>query len=89
MIKAKNFINKFENVKKVRYTGEILYNVLMEEHNKMMVNNLICETLNPENTIAKLYTILQTVNPREKERLIKSFNEYTINNNIFSSKKSK
>jgi hypothetical protein len=89
MIKAKNFINKFENVKKVIYTGEILYNVLMEEHDKMMVNNLICETLHPENTIAKLYMILQKLNPREKEKLVKYFNEYAINNNLFSSKKSK
>ena len=27
----------------------MLYNVLMEEHDKMVVNNLICETLHPEN----------------------------------------
>jgi ornithine carbamoyltransferase len=47
---------KFENVIKVKYTGEILYNVLMEEYSQMRVNNLICETLHPNNIIAKLYT---------------------------------
>ena len=50
------FLGKFENVIKVKYTGEILYNVLMEEYSQMCVNNLICETLHPNNIIAKLYT---------------------------------
>ena len=29
----------------------------MENHDKMVVNNLICETLHPENGIAILYNI--------------------------------
>lgn len=53
---AKSFLGKFEGVKKVKYTGEILYNVLMEDYSKMRVNNLTCETLDPNNIIAKLYT---------------------------------
>jgi len=56
MREAKTFLGKFENVIKVKYTGEILYNVLMEEYSQMRVNNLICETLHPNNIIAKLYT---------------------------------
>jgi hypothetical protein len=28
----------------------------MEEHYKMIVNNMVCETLHPENIFAKLYT---------------------------------
>ena len=56
MRKAKTFLGNFKNVIKVKYTGEILYNVLMEEHSQMCVNNLICETLHPNNLIAKLYT---------------------------------
>ena len=59
MIKAKEFTNMFENVYKVKSNGEILYNVLMEKHDKMIVNNLICETLHPENSIAKLYRVMQ------------------------------
>ena len=53
---AKYFLDKFENVVKVKYNGEVLYNVLMEEHSQMSVNQLICETLHPNNIIAKLYT---------------------------------
>ena len=54
MIQSYNFIGVFKNVYKVKYSSEILYNVLMEEHDIMSVNNLICETLHPENEIAKL-----------------------------------
>ena len=87
MLKAKDFINKFENVKKIKYNGEILYNVLMEEHDKMMVNNLICETLHPENGIAKLYKDLKNCNQEQKLQFIKKYNEYVIKNKVFSSKK--
>lgn len=87
MTKAKDFINKFENVYRVEYTKEVLYNVLMEEPDKMMVNNLICETLHPENGVAKLYKVLQKLNPEEQVTLIKEYNKYAIENNTFSSKK--
>ena len=87
MVKAKDFIGKFENVKKIKYTGEVLYNVLMEEHDKMMVNNLICETLNPENTVAQLYMILQTLTPEKQVNVIKQYNEHIIKEKIYSSKK--
>jgi hypothetical protein len=76
MVKAEEFIGKIENVKKIKYTGEILYNVLMEDHDKIMVNNLICETLHPANFVAKLYKHLQKLNPQEKIEFIKKYNEY-------------
>jgi sugar lactone lactonase YvrE len=87
MMQAREFIGKFENVKKIKYTGEILYNVLLEEHDKMMVNNLICETLHPENGIAKLYKDLKNLNQEQQQQFIKKYNEYVIKNKVFSSKK--
>jgi hypothetical protein len=87
MIAAKHFVNNFENVKKVKYNGEILYNVLMEEADKMMVNNLICETLDPENSIAKLYKLMSHLSKEEKRYIINKENEYVIKNNIYKSKK--
>ena len=56
MREANTFLCKFKNVGKVKYNGEILYNILMKEYSYMLVNNLICETLHPENIFAKLYT---------------------------------
>ena len=44
MRRAKEFLN---NVTKIEYKGEILYNVLLETHDKMIVNNMIVETLCP------------------------------------------
>ena len=41
--------------KKIKYDGELLYNILMEDHEKLNVNNLVCETLHPDHEIAKLY----------------------------------
>ena len=47
MRRAKEFLN---NVTKIEYKGEILYNVLLETHDKMVVNNMIVETLCPVTT---------------------------------------
>ena len=87
MVRAKDFVGKIENIRKVRYNGEVLYNVLMEEEDKMVVNNLICETLDPLNGIAKLYKLLDTVKEEEKAEYIKELNNYVERNNVFGSKK--
>jgi len=79
MVKAEEFLNKFENIKKVKYNGEPLYNVLLKTHDKMMVNNLITETLSPKNRVARLYYCLNLVKPEEKEILIQEFNNYSLN----------
>jgi hypothetical protein len=55
MVPAHTFIGHFNNIKKIKYNGEILYNVLMKTHSKIKVNNMLCETLHPEHAIAKLY----------------------------------
>ena len=87
MVKAKDFINKFENISKIKYTGEILYNVLMEDYDKMVVNNLICETLDPENNIAKLQNVMQDFSIIDQIQIIKEYNNFVVKNNIFSNKK--
>ena len=85
MIKAKLFVKNFVTVYKIKYTGEFLYNVLMEDDDKMMVNNLICETLSPTNNIAQIYKQLQTLHYSDQITLIKKYNEYVVENNIFAS----
>jgi hypothetical protein len=55
MMDAYKFLDYYEDVKKVDYDGEILYNILMEDHETVNVNNLVCETLHPDHEIAKLY----------------------------------
>ena len=89
MRKAIDFIKISENVYKTKYRGEVLYNVLMENHETMEVNNLLCETLNPENPIAKMYNLLKDYSPEEQKQIAKEYNEYTIKNNKFTSKQLK
>jgi len=56
LTKASEFIGNFDNVIKIHYDGDFLYNILMEKYDTIKVNNLICETLHPDNIIAKIYT---------------------------------
>ena len=65
-LKAKDMIPYFDKVYKIKYTGEVLYNVLVNVHSKMKVNNMICETLDPKHKMAKLYN--RTT--KEKEDMI-------------------
>ena len=46
---AKRFLGDNIKIYKIKYNGELLYNVLMAKHDKINVNNLICETLHPKN----------------------------------------
>jgi hypothetical protein len=86
-VPAERFLKYSCKVQKVKYTGEVLYNVLMSEHTTMRVNNLECETLHPENCIAKLYKVLQNLKRDEKEKMIGLYNECAIKEDIFTSKK--
>jgi len=72
---AYNFVNKFEKVNKVKYNGELLYNILMEEHTIIKANNMICETLSPDNLFAKMYTRQCKYSKEEKERIINILDE--------------
>jgi hypothetical protein len=67
MVKAKDLVKVCKGVTKIPYTGEILYNVLMEQPDKMMINNLICETLHPENIMARIHN--GNYNTQEKQKL--------------------
>jgi hypothetical protein len=76
MVEADNFLGYIDNVKKVDYNGEILYNVLMEKYEKINVNNLICETLHPQNKIAKIYN--SKFSEDYKNKLIRWTNDNAI-----------
>ena len=78
MIPAECFVGKKNHVHKVKYDGKPLYNVLMENYEKMIVNNLVCETLHPENQIAKLYKLFKNGDINEYNELIAKHNNYCI-----------
>jgi len=70
LTEAKNFVGKVSGVTYVKYNGEILYNILMEDYSIIKANNLTCETLHPANMIAKLYTRKSTFSVDEREKIV-------------------
>jgi hypothetical protein len=55
LVPAFRFLDLTDKVKKINYSGEILYNVLLDDYSLITVNNMKCETLHPQNPVAKLY----------------------------------
>lgn len=66
-----------DNVHKVDYSGEKLYNVLMEKNDTMIINNMTVKTMHPKNIVAKLYT--KKYNEKEKNKLITDINSKVHN----------
>ena len=60
MIPAMFLVKVVNSVESVKYEDDILYNVLMDEYSEMRVNNMVCETLHPDNEVAK--KIMNSVN---------------------------
>ena len=79
MIKARDIVDVCENVTFNPYNGETLYNVLLKKHDKMMINNLICETLHPENIAAKISTMKDG---QKKNKAIQELTKIIKENNV-------
>jgi hypothetical protein len=52
---AYQYLKHNRSIYEIAYHGDPLYNVLLEEPGRMKVNNLIVETLDPNNTIGKIF----------------------------------
>jgi hypothetical protein len=84
--KALHFVDNYKNVNRINYCGETLYNILMKQHDTVMINNLICETLHPENVIAKIHFILKKLNPIEQLKFITKYNNKYIQKHSLQSR---
>jgi len=71
MMKAKELVSKCNDVYKVAYNKEILFNILLEKHENMKVNNLEVETLHPENIGVKIALVKDS---KERLRLLRYYN---------------
>jgi hypothetical protein len=91
MMKAVELVGLCDGVTQIPYTGEILYNVLMEKHDNMMINNLICETLHPENIMAKIcggkYNINEKIKICEELANIIRANKFSAYKKLYASLK--
>jgi hypothetical protein len=68
LIPVKEFVNKKSGVYFVKYNDEILYNILLDRHSIMNVNNMIVETLDPRNIVSKLY--INNYSAKEKSEIV-------------------
>ena len=66
---AKNLVGTMKGVHYIDYDGQLLYNILLDEHMAINVNNLIVETLNPKSSISKLYRDYKFHLMNKKEKL--------------------
>jgi uncharacterized delta-60 repeat protein len=85
LIPAERLVGRLRGIYYVKYNKQVLYNVLMEKHYIINVNNMSVETLNPKNIVAKLYK--NEHSPEEKTRLILEINEISKNNRNIKNKK--
>jgi hypothetical protein len=56
LIEAEKMVGS-RGVRSVLYDNQLLYNVILQDYGIMNVNNLICETLDPDNPAAKEFII--------------------------------
>ena len=87
MIKSRELVDLCENVNMIPYNREILYNVVLDSHDKMMINNLVCETLDPDNIMAKI--INKNRSSKEVNKIYSKLTKIMINNDIKSFNKMK
>jgi len=86
LVMAGYFLGHFKGVSKVPYSGEVLYNVLMENHELIVVNNMLTETLHPKNVIARLYNN-PMLTESAKKAMIETMNDCWVNKKTDSYKK--
>jgi len=84
MKEAKWIAENVEGASLVPYKNQILYNIVMEQYDEMKVNNMVTETLHPDNIVAKIY---KNDNFLERRKLIKEFNESVKQNGYNTAKK--
>jgi hypothetical protein len=76
LVRAEYLIQYIPTIYRIPYNKEKLYNVLLKDYSTMSINNLIVETMNPHNVLAKIYAGNYTAT--EKNKMIKIINKLTI-----------
>ena len=77
---------KNKKIEKIEYSGEKLYNILMNKHEIIDINRMKVETLHPNNLIARLYNNekFKNMKKEEKNSFMKKFNKRIKEQNIFA-----
>jgi hypothetical protein len=70
----------------IAYDGQPMYNVLMEDYDVILVNNMVCETLDPDNKMADLHAHLKYMSHERQQMLVSKFNGISEGNASNTSK---
>jgi surface protein len=84
-VHAFKYVND-DNIVKTKYNGETLYNILMDTHSMIMVNNIVCETLHPNNAVVQLNKFIEDLPIEKQEQVIKQFND-AVQDQLVNNKK--
>jgi hypothetical protein len=87
MVPAEMLLGRVPRIKSVPYSGEPLYNILLENHDTVMVHGMVCETVDPESMIAKLYTRQCKYPPNVRDAIIRALKECAATGNTESVKR--
>lgn len=77
MRKAIELTEVCDKVNKIPHNNEKLYNVLMEKHDRMCINNMICETLHPDNILVEVIRDSELSN-KDKTYLFKKYEQLKL-----------
>ena len=83
---------KSKGIKFIKYNNELLYNILMDNHEIIKANNVDCETLNPKNINANISLnvnkyedqrfLFNLINNKDSKKGVEIINNYLKNNTL-------
>jgi hypothetical protein len=85
MYKRKNVIEPI-NIQRVKYNGELLYSIVMDDVEQVKINNMIFETLHYDHYLLMLHGMLHYLDDQNKEKIIKMWNDSILNDRLFNPK---
>ena len=86
MMRAEYLAEYVPGVYKIDYDKKPLYNIVLREHSTMIVNNMVVETLHPDNILARIQCGKYT--PQEKNKYILFINNTYLKNHRKTTMKS-
>ena len=68
MISAGYLVYMNENIEHVKNDGRAMYNILMKEYETVRANNMLVETLHPNNEMVKVFRYMKEKEMKKEER---------------------
>ena len=83
LVKIDSLVNN-SSIIYIENTGEKLYNVLLDKHDLMIVNNILAETLHPTNLISRIYNESDVYDIVSKCKLFRDYNDEIYKQNLYA-----